>query len=390
MSIILFNILMGEIDNDSRVKKCIMAASKKFEVKAYCFSKRDHTTSTTVSDSVNIIRLSVRPLWIKIGLIRHLYAYLLFNCKVLKDAVIKPPQVVHVNDLKALSLGVLLKFLTGSRLVYDCHEHETEDLKLVGRPVQKKLCKILEKNLIKFTDSVVTVSPEIAIDYENSYNIRTELVLNAPPRVQSIQTETPNITVRNSLGLGDDVKIVLYLGGLVRGRGIECLLSTISMLPQNVHICFVGYGELEELIKNSSDLNPRIHFHRAVEPSQVVSFVKSADVGISIIPNTCRSYDFCLPNKLFEYIHAGLPIVCSNLVSMRRFITKYRVGEIVDELSPENVASKILKVLSNKNDYLKQMKDVQNEYCWERQEETLLGIYSKILEKSNKKFKLDN
>lgn len=285
--------------------------------------------------------------------------------------------IVHCNDLNTLPLGVLLKVASRGRvkIVYDAHEYETELNGLAG--LEKRLAALLERRLIKYADKVFTVSDSIASEYRRLYGIpKPELVLNCPP-YQEVQSQD---LFRNELGIRKDQTIFLYQGGLSRGRGIELLLEAFARLSgdQNV-IVFMGYGPLATEVQRHAMIHESIFFREAVPPSILLNYTASADYGVLFYENNCLNHDFCSPNKMFEYLMAGIPVLAANLFEMKRLIEKYGLGVVATENTVDGFIEAVNTSLAF--DYPQIQQNVfaaRKIFNWEEQEKVLLRIYNEL------------
>lgn len=288
----------------------------------------------------------------------------------------KDIKMINIHAIALLPLGILLKYLYKAKLVYDTHELETETNGSKG--LRRKLAKFMEKNLIKKCDLIFVVSENIADWYAKEYEIQRPVVVkNAPRLIDSKKTNH----FRENLSIKDDSIIVLYQGGLSKGRGVDLLLETFKKRDDDkVVIVFMGYGQLEEDIKIASKEKNNIFFHPAVAPEIVLDYTSSADIGISFIENTCLSYYYCLPNKLFEYAMAGLPVIVSNMKEMRELVEKYDMGIIVEDDKVNSMNNAIDKILQSD---IKQMKlnarRCAEENSWEKQEIKMINEYKRVL-----------
>jgi glycosyltransferase involved in cell wall biosynthesis len=284
--------------------------------------------------------------------------------------------LVNIHSFALLPLGVFLKKFYGARLVYDTHELETETNNHNG--IRKKLAKYVEKKLIKSCDLVLVVSENIADWYANEYNItRPGVVKNAPRLFEQKKTNH----FRTKLGIREDSSIVLYQGGLSEGRGVNLLLDCFKVrMDDNVVVVFMGYGELEDEIKEASKTKNNIFFYPAVSPEVVLEYTSSADIGISYIENTCLSYYYCLPNKLFEYAMAGLPVIVSNMKEMKELVEYYDMGIIVNNENVSAMNEAIKKVLTSDLELMKtNARRCAEENAWEVQEIIMINEYKKVL-----------
>jgi glycosyltransferase involved in cell wall biosynthesis len=124
----------------------------------------------------------------------------------------------------------------------------------------------------------------------------------------------------------EDGIVFLYQGALMRGRGIDLLLKAFSRVDANKHIVFMGYGSYEQKIKDFAASHGNIHFHEAVSPGEVMRYTAGADVGVCLIENTCLSYYYSLPNKLYEYTLAGMPVIVSQFPEMEKLVNEFDNG----------------------------------------------------------------
>ena len=304
--------------------------------------------------------------------------YFEFCFKVFLNYRKKNITTVNIHALGVLPLGVLLKYVYKTKLIYDAHELETETNGLIG--FRKKISQWLERKLIKHVDMTIVVSESIADWYTNEYNIiRPPVVLNAPNKRELKK----NNYFREQLGIRKDQLILLYQGGLMPGRGVHLILDAFKLRKDDkVVVVFMGYGELEKDIKQASERHTNIYFNPAVAPDIVLDYTSSADIGISLIENTCLSYYYCMPNKLFEYAMAGLPVIVSNMKDMSELVDKNNMGTVISDFSPEGINKAVDKFLLKD---LSEMKDnayrVACENSWEVQEKKMLDAYKEILNK---------
>lgn len=284
--------------------------------------------------------------------------------------------LINIHTLALLPFGIFLKNLYNAKLVYDTHELETETDGQIG--IRKKLAKILEKKLIRKCDLVFVVSENIADWYAKEYDImRPVVVKNAPQLFEQRKTNH----FRTDLGVKEDSVIVLYQGGLSHGRGIDLLLECFKRRDDDrVVMVFMGYGELEEEIKEASKKRNNVFFYPAVAPEVVLEYTSSADIGVSCIENTCLSYYYCLPNKLFEYAMVGLPVIVSNMKEMRELVEHYEMGIIVEADDTEAMDKALNKVLTADIDQMKKnARRCAEENAWELQEIKMINEYNRVL-----------
>lgn len=365
------NIVLNDFTNDSRVLK-ISKSLTKFGFSTTVVAMHNaglFESEDVIGVQVQRIKLITRPWpkWKPIQLIKYI------EFLVRASMVFRNSDIIHCNDLSALPIGLLIKlFGIGKKVVYDCHEYETELNGLKG--VEKKAKKWLERKLIRYADAVITVSDSIANEYSRLYNIpEPHLVLNCP----AYHDQPKRNLFRENLGIRSDQTIFLYQGGLSKGRGIELLLEAFSDLDtdKTVLVC-MGYGPLECLIQDKAQQQDTVFFHPAVTPDVLLNYTSSADYGILFYEDTCLNHRYCSPNKIFEYMMAGLPVLTSNLFEMRRLVETEGVGIVAEENTVEGFRKAVEDSLNQ--DYKAVQKNVfaaRKKYCWEEQEKVLKGIY---------------
>lgn len=287
-------------------------------------------------------------------------------------------KIINIHSLSLLPLGLFLKYTYKAILIYDTHELETETNGAKG--IRKKISKWLESKFIRYVDMTLVVSESIADWYANEYDIkRPPVVFNAPNKREFKK----NNHFRAELGIREDQIILLYQGGLMAGRGINLIMEAFKERKDNkVIVVFMGYGELEKDIKAASSAYSNIFFMPAVSPQVVLEYTSSADLGISLIEKTCLSYYYCMPNKLFEYAMAGLPVLVSNMKDMSKLVEENNMGGIISDFSANGINQAIDDFLTqNLNNIKNNAYKVACENSWEIQEKKMLIAYQNILRK---------
>lgn len=282
---------------------------------------------------------------------------------------------LNCHSLPVLPLSVLLKLWKRCVLVYDIHELETETNGTRG--LRKITAKLVERNLIGLADAVCVVNNSIGAWYEKTYGLaRAWVVHNCPRRMRAAPKRTG--LLRRSIGLQPDSLLFIYQGMLSPGRGIEMLLQAFAGIGGDRHLVCMGYGLLEDQVRQAAQCHPNIHFMPAVPPDQVKNYTVDADVGLSLIENTCLSYYLCAPNKLYEYAACGVAPVVSNFPEMSRLVDSYDCGwkiepgvdalrRLVESIDAETLADKRVNAMR-----------ASAHYCWEHEEPELLRMYETL------------
>lgn len=382
------SIVLNNFTNDSRVlKEAISLSENDFNVTIIALHENELPTEEII-DSLRVkrIKLFSRSYWSKNKMIQ-IFKYFQFLNKAIH--FIQDKDIVHCNDLKALPVGVLAKLFFNKKIkvVYDAHEYETQMFGL--SKVEQFFSFVLEKRLIKHADAVLTVSNSIALEYQKLYSIPKPTLIYNTPKFLSLKNEgdIQNENVfRKKFNIGENQKIFIYQGGLSKGRGIETILVSFEHLHFQSKsksdlpvVIFMGYGVLSDLINRYSQLCSNIFYHPAVEIEKVLSYTRNADYGINFIENTCLSYYYCMPNKLFEYLMANLPVVTSNLKDVRLFVEDNNVGQVSVTNDVYGLLGAIEKIIQkDKQILLDNIQKVKKRYNWEAQEIKLLEVYNNL------------
>jgi glycosyltransferase involved in cell wall biosynthesis len=239
------------------------------------------------------------------------------------------PKLIVAHSLAALPVGVAAKRATGAPLLYDAHELETERNGLHGW--RQRLERRTERRLVRHCDAMVVVSDSIADWYAREYGIPRPFVVRNVPELTGAPPPADRRLWRDRFGIPDDHLIFIYQGGLFRGRRIEQFLRVFAAVGPERHVIFMGYGELEPLVREAAARHPNIHFAPAVPPRDVLRHTAAADVGLVGVENICLSYYFSLPNKLFEFLAAGLPVLMPAYPEMVRVAKRCDGCRVVGE-----------------------------------------------------------
>lgn len=312
--------------------------------------------------------------------IHSFFALLRYYRRAWKIVKKEPGDIYHCHDLDTLPLGYMAKRRHGGRLVYDAHELTTE-LAYISR-LERVGWWVLERFLIRRADEVIATGTYRADYLAKKYKIAVPtVVLNCPPL---IGVGTPNRALRDKLGLVDDkVPVILYQGGFIVGRGLDKLVLAIAYLERGV-LVLMGWGPLEAelriLVKEKS-LEEHVYFTEPVAPDRVVYYCMSASVGVVMVLHTSLNNYYATPNKLYEYIHAGLPVVSSDFPALREIVEGYELGCTFDPEAPESIAAAINRVLADEQRYdtmRKNALEAARIFNWETESRKLLEIYRRL------------
>lgn len=286
---------------------------------------------------------------------------------------VRRPQFINCHSLTTLPIGVLAKLFAGSTVIYDAHELETETNGLQG--FRQALSRWLERALIRFCDHSIFVSKSIQEWYVNAYRLTdTSVIYNVPAVASAIGKGT---ALRDQLDIPAEKKIFLYLGALAPGRGILSILEAFKRMPE-FSVVFMGTGSLENQIKDAAKSLPNVHYVSPVLPADVVETASSADFGISMIEPTSLSYKFAMPNKLFEYLAAGLPVLASPIPEQEALVREHGVGVVTAGLSADDIYVAAQDIATQGDILRGGISSALAAYSWKNQSMDIQLIYNRF------------
>jgi glycosyltransferase involved in cell wall biosynthesis len=293
----------------------------------------------------------------------RLYCFLLFsNFDVLLS-----------NDLDTLPANFLISKFLKKPLVYDSHEYFTEVPELIYRPHVKRLWEWLEEKMLPKIKHAYTVCNSIADIYTKKYGTPFQVVRNVPMASTSVKTKEKQT----------DEKVILYQGAVNIGRGLEQAILAMKYI-ENAKLIIAGDGDvkaqLEKLVEKEN-LHDKVEFTGKLPIEELVKLTPKADLGLSIEEDLGLNYRFALPNKLFDYIQAKVPVLVTDLPEMEAIVKNYNIGEITSSLKPEKLAKKIIEALHNqekRKTWEQNLEVAAQELTWENEEEIIRHIFSEF------------
>ncbi len=298
------------------------------------------------------------------------------------------PDVIHANDGNTLAPALWIGHRSGAQIVYDSHELWLHRNVRTDRPLAPWVEACIEKWAIGRAAGVITVSPSIATWLQRRYRLRRRptVVRNAPRTRCAKAPEAPvrRGRLRELANLTDHEQVIAYGGRITTSRGIEETVHALAMLPQTVHFVLLGYGEPDYLARlhtliNHHRIGDRVHLVGAVGSDEVSEALADADVSVVFVRPICKSYEFSLPNKLFESIHAGVPVVAADLPDTAALVRKHQVGETFATADPVDMARTIEAVLADPEAYRSAARRAASLVTWQHEEVGLLALYAAVL-----------
>jgi len=292
----------------------------------------------------------------------------------------EPADVYHAHDLNTLPVAWLCSRLSKAKLVYDSHELWLDRTRIPPRSnFNRFLVKRIESFLIRRTDANITVGESVGRELAERYHIiKPTVILNVPP-YRSVERSR---LLRVDIGIPTDDRIILYIGIINMLRGLEEAVQSLKYL-NHCRLVLMGFAYehyvpvLEEFIAKEG-LTGRVHFFGPVPFEEVTRYAASADVGLVAYRNVGLSYYYSSPNKLFECVAAGLPVVGSNFPDLKGIIEGYNLGVTCDPDNPKEIADAINYILSDETRYNEMRRNALEAakiFNWENESRKLVVLY---------------
>ncbi len=300
--------------------------------------------------------------------------YAEYNLRLFFKLLFLKKDILLSNDLDTLLPNFLISKIFKLKLVYDSHELFTEVPELINRLFVQKFWLTIEKNILPKIKNCYTVSNSIANYYNLKYKTNFITIRNLPIATNKILKDELPFDIKNN-------KIILYQGAINKARGLELMITTMQFIENSIFV-IIGNGDIEkELLQQIKVLNlkEKVKLIPKQSPNELQKITPLADLGISFEEDFGLSYKFALPNKLFDYIQAEVPVLVSDLPEMKNIIQQFSVGEIIQDRYPEKLAIQISTMLQKgKEFYNSNLETAKKTLTWENESEHLKKFYTNL------------
>ncbi len=280
--------------------------------------------------------------------------------------------IIYANDTDTLAACFLVSKIRRKALVLDAHELFPETPEVQDRPFVKRVWTKIEDWIFPHLKYAITVCDSIAKHYHERYGIRMSVVRNVPRLSDAPDITKRRITIENK-------KIILYQGAVNMGRGLEWVIDAMPYIKDAV-LYIIGDGdveaELRQKVKKAS-LTEKVIFHGRVPGDEVQSYTTSADIGLCLLEQKGLSYYYSLPNRVFAYLHAHVPILASPFPEIVQIVQKHQTGVLTDNYEPKALAATIQAMLDNPMD-TKHFDLLKNDYSWEEESKVLIDLMKQV------------
>jgi len=371
---LLSNPFRPEFRPDIRVhKEAKTLAERGYEVEIIAWDREMKYPESEVIDGIKVTRYrrKAKPHDFFSVALNIIFFHLHVFMKLIRTA----PDIVHCHDLDTLAPGVFAGKLKNKKVVYDAHELYPEVVAADTPSAIVNLLKRIEKYLTKRADAVIYVSKAQA-DFCRKYNARNVAIVMSCFGVIPVNAEKL-LDARQRLSGAKKKTIVLYIGMLEPQRMVEEMTELISSLEDDYILVIGGFGSLESKIRAKESKN--IHFLGRVHPDDTAIYTRAADVFVEIIDPKNINYRVAAPNKLFEAMAAGKPIIVSRETHAGEIVDEENCGMLVNYGNKEETLEALEKLRNDKKLYnslrSNGLKAAESKYNWGIMGERLLKIY---------------
>jgi len=311
--------------------------------------------------------------------------YAEFNIRLFFFLLFRKTNILLANDLDTLLPNYLISKLKQIPLAYDNHEYFTGMPELLKRPRVRAVWKTIEKNIFPKLKYLYTDNDAKKKLFEDEYHVLVRVVKNVPVYTPVVVQE------ENTINFPADKKILIYQGiGINIHRGTEELTEAMQYLDDSYVLYFVGSGDVIDVLKDKVKqlhLEDKVIFTGKVPFQDLQQYTRKAHLGFTLDKPISDNYIYSLPNKLFDYVHAGIPVIAARLQEVEKMISKYEIGTFVESHDPKHIAE-VIKTSFDTPGRLDTWKAnlpiAAREVNWQNEEKVLLSIYKEIIDDMGK------
>lgn len=305
--------------------------------------------------------------------------YFFFNLRLFFMLLFKKADLLFANDLDTLWPNFVVANLKGIPLIYDSHEIFCEVPELQSSRAKKRIWEKIESGIVPQLTYCLTVNQSIATYFTKKYNVLFQFVRNIPDYSKIEVSKS-----RPDLNLPIDKKILILQGaGINVHRGAEELVESFNYLTDDYLLLIIGSGDVIRQLKADVlkfNLKDKVKFIDKIPAVELRHYTKNADLGVTIDKDTNLNYHFSLPNKVFDYLHAGIPILATRLPEIENIVKTYHVGTFIENHEPKHIADTI-KAFLNSESYLECKKNVitaAKENNWQTERQKLIQLINEV------------
>lgn len=285
--------------------------------------------------------------------------------------------IANSNDLDTLPANYFASLLRRKKIIFDSHEYFTGVPELVHNPFARKVWKFFERMIVPRLKYCITVNQSIVDLFEKEYGKKFSIVRNIP----NINAAKIAPATRAELQVPEDKFMLILQGSINIDRGAEELLEVAQKLDDTNVIYIIGGGDQISFLHqkaNDLQLGEKVVFLGRQPFEKMMQYTQLADLGLILDKDTNINYTLSLPNKLFEYMHAHIPVLASNLVESQRIIQHYNFGWKLEKVTVDSIYSLIIEAKKNVSERMMKKENTKRaaqELTWENEKQVLIAIY---------------
>jgi len=373
----IVHVLMSDYRCDSRVRNETNAlVEQDYNLTVLCMGGRDLADKER-KDGVFIDR----GYFHKIRVVSLFLNFFIIQYKLIKYK----PILIHAHEYSGLLTTFLVSKILRVPLIYDSHELWAYAEHRIKNRIVLAFLSRLEEVIANWCNAVITVSDSIAEDLKKRFQHENVITIRNIPSYIRKEQHSENF-LRKHLGISDDKPIFIYQGVISVRRGVNLIIDALLTIESPEFYCvFLGDGdylaEAKQKVLNEN-LSDFVFFLGAVAQDELDKYASGADVGVHPIVNSCLNHYFCLPNKVFEYIHLGLALLVSDQLELSKLVVKVGNGICFEDNNSQDLAQKMVELSSSHEDiknFKQKSRFVQEELSWSRESVKLLELYSNLL-----------
>ncbi|MFM7177509.1 MAG: glycosyltransferase family 4 protein [Bacteroidota bacterium] len=288
--------------------------------------------------------------------------YVSYNLRLFGYLIFKKSDLIFSNDLDTLPACWLASKIKGSKLVYDSHEYYTGVPELEGRPLVRKIWKTIERFIFPKLKTVITVNESIADMYRSEYGNDIHVIRNVPMQSAFQPSGSDRQDMRSKMGATASEKLLILQGsGINRDRGAEEAVMAMQYMKETKLVLLGGGDVVKELkqLAASYGVSDKVLFLPRMPYEEMMKYTAACDLGLTFDKDTNINYRFSLPNKIFDYIRAGIPVMASRLPEVEKIVQGYNIGWFISSHDPAMMAQEMTAVLQEESAIAQCRKNLQ-------------------------------
>ncbi|MCL1850149.1 MAG: glycosyltransferase family 4 protein [Bacteroidetes bacterium] len=295
--------------------------------------------------------------------------YAEYNIRLFFLLMFSKADILLSNDTDTLLANYLVNKIRHKKLVFDAHELFPEVPELMHRPKVKQVWQKIEDWIFPHLKHCYTVCQPIADYYNEKYHIQMKVVRNVPYLLK--YTGEKLLDYSNK-------KIILYQGALNVGRGLEWVIDAMSFI-ENAVLVIIGDGDIAAALKkrvNDLKITDKVFFPGRIAGAELHKYTPSADLGLCLLEHRGLNYYYALPNRIFDYLQAGVPVLATDFPEIANIVKTHKTGILINHYEPEYLAEVINDFFAKGFD-TNHFAKVAEKFCWEEEEKILLEVIAR-------------